>query len=220
MTESAAPSPRERLLEAAEARFRRFGFKRTTIEEIAAEAGTGKGSVYLHFDSKQSIYLAVVESSLEAFLEKAAVAVGSEGDAPRRLRRLVEVTVEHYGDDELLHASLFGGGELVDGEVSHRAAALQRQRMRTLLAEALRAGQHEGSVRAAIDPDTVASVLFEIGWAIVRAELEGESDLPLDVALHSLNEIVGLGLLARPARGAAARRNAARRAKRKRKEPS
>jgi hypothetical protein len=69
--------------------------------------------------------------------------------------------------------------------------------MRELLAEALRAGQREGSVRESIDAETAASVLFEIGWAIVRAELEGASDLPLDVALNSLNEIVGLGLLAR-----------------------
>jgi hypothetical protein len=130
------------------------------------------------------------------------------------------VTAEHYGNDELLHASLFGGGELVDGEVSRRAAALQRQRMRALLAEALRAGQREGSVRASIDPDTAASVLFEIGWAIVRAELEGESDLPLDVALHSLNEIVGLGLLARPssARRPSAELDEARGTKSNRKE--
>ena len=197
MVEAAQLSARARLLEVAETRFRRFGFKRTTVEDITSEAGTGKGSLYLHFDSKQSIYLAVVESSLEAFLLKAAAAVRGAGGAPQRLRRLVEVTAEHYGSDELLHSSLFGGDEFVDGEVSRLAATLQRSRMRELLAEALRAGQREGTVRASIDAQTAASVLFEIGWAIVRAELEGESKLPLDVALHSLNEIVGLGLLAR-----------------------
>lgn len=193
--------PRARLLKAAEARFRRFGFKRTTIEDITLDAGTGKGSLYIHFPSKQAIYLAVVEASLETFIEKATAAVRGAGDAPQRLRRLVEVTAEHYGNDELLHASLFGGDELVEGEVSRRAAALQRTRMRALLAEALRAGQREGSVRNTIDADTAAAVLFEIGWAVVRAELEGEGDLPLDVALHSLNEIVGLGLLARGSGG-------------------
>lgn len=197
MVQAAQQEPRSRLLQAAEARFRRFGFKRTTIDDITSEAGTGKGSLYLHFDSKQSIYLAVVESSLEAFVAKAAEAMRGAGDAPQRLRRLVEITAEHYGSDELLHASLFGGDEFVDGEVSRRAATLQRSRMRELLAEALRTGQREGSVRDSIDAETAASVLFEIGWAVVRAELEGESDLPLEVALNSLNEIVGLGLLAR-----------------------
>ena len=197
VVEASLPSPRTRLLEAAEARFRRFGFKRTTIDDITADAGTGKGSLYLHFDSKQSIYLAVVEASLEVFLQKAGAALHGAGGVPQRLRRLVEVTAEHYGSDELLHASLFGGDEFVDGEVSRRAATLQRSRIRELLLETLRAGQREGSVRASIDAEAAASVLFEIGWAVVRAELEGESDLPLDVALHNLNEIVGLGLLVR-----------------------
>lgn len=200
-SETPSLDARARLLKAAEARFRRFGFKRTTVEDITLDAGTGKGSLYLHFPSKQAIYLAVVEASLEAFVEKATAAVRGAGDAPQRLRRLVEVTAEHYGNDELLHASLFGGDELVEGEVSRRAAALQRTRMRALLAEALRAGQREGSVRTTIDADTAAAVLFEIGWAVVRAELEGEGDLPLAVALHSLNEIVGLGLLARAGSG-------------------
>jgi len=197
VAEAALPHPRARLLEAAEARFRRFGFKRTTIDDITAGAGTGKGSLYLHFDSKQSVYLAVVESSLEAFLQKASAALHGAGDVPRRLRRLVEVTAEHYGSDELLHASLFGGDEFVDGEVSRRAAKLQRSSIRELLIETLRAGQREGSVRASIDAEAAASVLFEIGWAVVRAELEGETDLPLEVALRNLNEIVGLGLLVR-----------------------
>lgn len=190
-------APVSRLLAAAEARFRRFGYRRTTVEDITADAGTGKGSLYLHFESKQAIYLAVVEASLERFCDRAALVLHGEGAVPARLRALVELTAEHYGDDELLHASLFGEGELVEGEVSRRAAAIQRSRIRGLLAEALRAGQREGTVRRSLDVDTAAAVLFEIGWAIVRAELEGTSDVPLEHALNTLNEIVGLGIVAR-----------------------
>jgi hypothetical protein len=40
-------------------------------------------------------------------------------------------------------------------------------------------------------------VLFEIGWAVVRSALEGDSRIPLDRALGTLNQIVGLGLLPR-----------------------
>ena len=48
-----------------------------------------------------------------------------------------------------------------------------------------------------IDLDAAASVLFEIGWAVVRSALEGDSQIPLDRALTTLNQIVGLGLLPR-----------------------
>ena len=40
-------------------------------------------------------------------------------------------------------------------------------------------------------------MVFEIGWAVVRSALEGASQIPLEEALNTLNQIVGLGLLPR-----------------------
>ncbi|MEQ1754265.1 MAG: TetR/AcrR family transcriptional regulator [Micropepsaceae bacterium] len=188
--------PRDRLLDAAEEKFRRHGFKRTTIDDITAAAGTGKGSLYLHFESKQEIYLAVVRCTLERFVARAAEVLQSTAPVPQRMQQLIRLTAEHYGKDELLHASLFGS-DLVEGEVSRIAAAVQRERMIGLLEQALITGQREGVVRTNIEPAAAAAILFEIGWAIVRSELEGEAALRLEHALATLNEIIGLGLLPR-----------------------
>lgn len=197
MTEASPSTPDQRLIAAAEAQFRRFGYKRTTIDDITAGAGTGKGSLYLHFPSKQAVYLAVVEASLERFVEAASRLVDGPGPAPTRLRSLVELTILHYSEDELLSASLFGRSGLVEGEVARVAADVQRERIRSLLRELLAIGQHEGSVRANIDVDAAAAVLFELGWAVVRSALEGDHPIPLEQALTTLNELVGLGLLPR-----------------------
>jgi len=197
MSEASPPPADRRLVAAAEAQFRRFGYKRTTVDDITAGAGTGKGSLYLHFESKQAVYLAVVEASLERFVESASRLLDGSGPIPARLRSLVELTIDHYGRDELLHASLFGKAGLVDGDVARLAADVQRARIRSLLRELLEIGQREGSVRAEIDVTAAAAVLFEIGWAVVRSALEGDSQIPLDRALTTLNQIVGLGLLPR-----------------------
>lgn len=193
-------APRERLLVAAEAQFRRFGYRRTSVEDITREAGTGKGSLYLHFDSKEAVYLAVVEASLERFLEKADAALHGEGAAPRRLSALVEATADHYGRDELLRSSLLGHSHLVDGRAAALAAEIQRTRIRRLLAETIEAGQREGSVRGGLDPEATAAVLFEMGWGVVRAGLEGATGIPLDAALATLNDIVGRGIQVRTPR--------------------
>lgn len=190
-------SPRDRLIEAAEGQFRRFGYRRATVEEVTRAAETGKGSFYLHFPSKEDAYVAVVEASLERFLAKAEEVLHQSEPVPQRLRNLVAVTARHYGKDELLRASLFGKSELVDGAVARRAADIQRNRIRELLAEALQTGIREGSIRETVEVAATAAVLFEIGWAVVRAELDHSSDLPLDTALDTLNDIVGLGLVAR-----------------------
>ena len=197
MSEANPAAPERRLIAAAEAQFRRFGYKRTTVDDITADAGTGKGSLYLHFESKQAVYMAVVEASLERFVESASRLLDGPGPVPSRLRSLVELTIHHYGEDELLHASLFGRAGLVDGDVARMAADVQRTRIRSLLRELLAIGQRESSVRADIDVDAAAAVLFEIGWAVVRSALEGDSQVPLERALTTLNQIVGLGLLPR-----------------------
>ena len=49
---------RRRLLDAAREHFARFGYRRANIGDIARDAGLGKGTVYLHFSSKQALLLA------------------------------------------------------------------------------------------------------------------------------------------------------------------
>jgi len=191
-------NPRERLITAAEQEFRRFGYRKATVEEMTRAADTGKGSFYLHFPSKEDAYLAVVETSLERFLEKATKALSGNEPVPLRLRRLVAATADHYGSDELLRASLFGEATLVDGRVARRAADIQRSRIRELLADTLHQGMTEGTVRETLDVDATAGILFEVGWAVVRAELEGTAEIPLAKALDTLNEIVGRGIMNRP----------------------
>ena len=60
----ARDTPKDRLIAAAATTFHRFGYRRTTVEDITKAAGIGKGSLYLHFTSKKQAYLAVVESRL------------------------------------------------------------------------------------------------------------------------------------------------------------
>lgn len=49
-------SVEQKILESANEFFFRYGYKKTSIDEIAAEAGIGKGTVYLHFSSKEELF--------------------------------------------------------------------------------------------------------------------------------------------------------------------
>ncbi len=69
---------RERIIEAAEQRLWHYGFRKTTIDEIASDAGVGKGTVYLHFDSKENITLAIMAKFKQQSLEKIA-AIAADG---------------------------------------------------------------------------------------------------------------------------------------------
>ncbi|MEW5801204.1 MAG: helix-turn-helix domain-containing protein [bacterium] len=61
---------KETILEVALKLFQRFGYKKTTIEEIAREAGIGKGTVYLHFTSKEEILLTLIHNLHQTTIEE------------------------------------------------------------------------------------------------------------------------------------------------------
>ena len=46
-----------RILEVATKQFVQFGYRKTSISDIADHAGIGKGSLYLHYESKKELFL-------------------------------------------------------------------------------------------------------------------------------------------------------------------
>lgn len=72
---------RSRLIVAAEACFERFGVAKTTVEDVAKQAGVSRATVYRYFDGgRDEIVLAVVLGEANAFLETLSRRVQREKD--------------------------------------------------------------------------------------------------------------------------------------------
>jgi TetR/AcrR family fatty acid metabolism transcriptional regulator len=82
---------REEILAAAVKVFARKGFAASRIEDVAAEAGIGKGVVYLYFDSRDELLLSVF-SAYAAQTETMLASLGS-GSPLGRLERLVHLVI-------------------------------------------------------------------------------------------------------------------------------
>ena len=89
MPRIASTDVRPKILEAAKERLWHFGFKKTTIDEIAADAGVGKGTVYLHFDSKEAIALAIMAEFKRDSVARQEAVVNSAHLSP--IEKLTEV---------------------------------------------------------------------------------------------------------------------------------
>ena len=55
---------RDVILDAMERLLARYGYKKTTMDDLAREAGIGKGTTYLHFPSKEEVALAPAPQQL------------------------------------------------------------------------------------------------------------------------------------------------------------
>ncbi len=102
---------RDRVLDAAERLLGRYGYAKTTMNDMADEAGVAKRTVYLHFTGKEAVALATIDRIVERLLaELRSLAAGSEGPAERirqmLLRRVLfrfdSVRGYHHRLDELL----------------------------------------------------------------------------------------------------------------------
>ncbi|MBP7075682.1 MAG: helix-turn-helix transcriptional regulator [Bacteroidales bacterium] len=71
--------------------FARFGFEKTTMNEIAIEARKGKSSLYYYFTSKEEVFQAVVEYEADMLREKLAAAFREPENLLDKMRNYIVV---------------------------------------------------------------------------------------------------------------------------------
>lgn len=80
---------RKKIVFVASKIFTRFGYKKTTMEEIALATRKGKSSIYYYFKSKEDIYKAVVEKEAEELKEELKEEVKKHIDPIEQLKAYV-----------------------------------------------------------------------------------------------------------------------------------
>jgi AcrR family transcriptional regulator len=86
---------RETIIEAARKLFQDKGYELTTVEEIAAMAELGKGTIYSYFKSKDEIYIAILESEFAVLEERMNEAIVNFTTAENALKNLYETFIQY-----------------------------------------------------------------------------------------------------------------------------
>lgn len=174
------PDTRTRILDAADRLLVRHGFRRMTIDGVAGEAGIGKGSVYLHFDSKQDVALSCIDrmaDSVVARLEEIAV---SAAPAPERLGGMLRERVLMRFDYARRHAAS------IDEKLAVMRQALLERRAAHFEAEAAVLDRVAAEGRAA---GTLTPAAGPPGRALVTAT---NALLPYSLSVRELGHRAGL----------------------------
>jgi AcrR family transcriptional regulator len=86
----AIPNRAELILEAAQELFSRYGYERTSIDDIAQHLGIGKGSVYLDFRTKEDILVALLTRHANYVLNFVQELVDNGGSPLKTLSKILE----------------------------------------------------------------------------------------------------------------------------------
>lgn len=148
---------RARIVETAEGLFRRLGFAKTTVADIAAELGMSPANVYRFFPSKHAIVEAICTKCLGEIDENAWAVARARGSAAHRLDRVFQGIIryhkENFISEKRIHdIVLIAMDENWDSILAHKQAV--RNALELILRDGIENGEFE-----AVDPKETAEFL-------------------------------------------------------------
>ncbi len=167
MTVSTTGSRRDELLRIAGALFARRGFKNTTVRDIADAAGILSGSLYHHFDSKESMVDELLSTFQSQLFKTYDEITGSDLDPRAKVDAVVRASFDaiHEHHDEV---AIFQNDAAYLASFERFAYLDERnQKFRRLWIGLLEAGVKSGELRADLDVELVYRFLRDTVWVAV-----------------------------------------------------
>jgi len=154
-----------RLLDAAARLFARFGFDKTSIDEIAHEAGVSKGAVYLHWPSKDALFEAtLVREGLRLQDEiRARIEADPVGGTLAAIYRHSIIALE---SNPLLLAAITFDARVLGDYVRRQDPSISRQRL-AFGEEFVRRMQAANLMRSELEPAVTAYVMTVISFGLL-----------------------------------------------------
>ena len=142
-TKARPDDTRSRIVETADALFRRLGFAKTAVADIAAELKMSPANVYRFFPSKHAIVEAICQRCLRELEDKAWTVARSRGPAAERMERLF-LEILAYHKENLLTDQRVNDIVLVALEHSWDAIRAHKEAIRMVVEKVIRDGIEGG----------------------------------------------------------------------------
>lgn len=168
---------RSLLLEIAVRRFALDGYRRTSVSDIAREAGLSPAAVYAYFTGKEGLFEAAVDLDAGALIDRARTAI--EGTPVRDREAVILTELADHVTEHPLAARVLSGRE---PEVIDRVLDLPSLReFNAQIAADIAEAQTAGQVRTDVDPVTMANgfeaIILTLLMGFLQARVASDSRL-------------------------------------------
>ncbi|GGK97563.1 TetR family transcriptional regulator [Sphaerisporangium melleum] len=165
-----------------------WGYRRVTIEDVARRAGIGKGTVYLHFKTKEMLFLTVVMREQVRLIDRFVAAFGADPSLalPSQLARLAYLWVH---EDPIIHVIVTGDPETLGALVRSGAdqlGPLMKTRRRTIAGYFAVMREH-GVVRDDLAPEALLHAYTAILTGFLTVDpYHVDGEMPLEAKAELL----------------------------------
>ena len=185
---------RQQILDAARDLFFNRGFEATTVEEIAARTELSKGAIYLHFPSKEEIYITLMHEGSQILFEMLKESVAVDLPADTLIRRLGQAYMRFYREYTgyfrmlFLYYSSREIHEKITPELCEKCEACAKQSL-GLVASIVQKGIDQGVFRSC-NPWEVAIMLWTCKNGIILLGERGDDQvLQLQTSVEKIHDL-------------------------------
>lgn len=164
---------RRHILEVASRIFAARDYHSVSMDQVARRAHVGKGTLYRYFDSKEDLYLALLDSALLLLTERLEEEEKAGLPPDQTLSRMVGAIVNTFSQ-HLPSFRILNGSEARLVVKKRELFQARRRRIAMLLGRVLEKGVASGIFRA-VDPVVTPSFLIGMVWGAVLNHSEGFS---------------------------------------------
>ncbi len=167
---------RARILTAAQESFGALGYDRASVAEICRRAAVTKGAFYHHFESKQAVFLQLLEAWLDDVDQRLAAFEESRALVPEQLVAMTTI-LDHVLDtatEQLPIYLEYLTQALRDAEL-RQLTVRPYDRFHRRIADIIRRGIEQGSLRPVPPEATASSVLALVMGLLLEAMLAPDS---------------------------------------------
>ena len=153
----------EHLLEVAAKRFANAGYRQTTLEEIAHQAGVAKASMYRYFENKQELLCKIFLKVAGAFTRSFEPILAAPLPPEEKLHRTVQHLLRTFGENVALFTVFYSQESDLPSRLRTEVTEV-RQRFAAGLESILREGMAQGVFRVMDAKLVVYAIVGMCGW--------------------------------------------------------
>jgi TetR/AcrR family acrAB operon transcriptional repressor len=184
----------QRILDAAAALLLRYGYDKTTISDIAEEAGISKAAIYLHFAKREELFQALISREFSEFAEDWLARVEADTDGGTMYAMLGH-TLTALADKPLIQA-IYGKNRRILGDLLKQIDPRMFSFSFEMRRQFVQAMQDAGTIRSDVDAEAMAYIvtMLSFGFILMDELAEVENPPSLERIIYSLTDLFGRAL--------------------------
>jgi len=185
---------KQEIVDLAYRKFSQHGFRKVTMDEIAAELGISKKTVYKHFESKEAILEEIVEQRIKRGQEALKSLLSADGSVDERIKQVAEMFPRIVDPD---WQRLISGVVHTVPSVARKIQTILKYFITEVVPKILREGQREGTVRKDLNVDLFTVAYLGAAKEVFNSDFLQKHPVTEEVIPKQLMKIFMEGVLVR-----------------------